>query len=138
MNDLLRDVEERCEAEIVELHRFFEDWFNERAGRLDLTRLSEVLAPDFTMINTDGRLTRRRALLDGLDAARGAKNGLRISIEETTVLSHVGEVVLAVYEESQELNGQKNRRSSSVMFRENPKKPNGLEWIHVHETWLKV
>ncbi len=123
--------------EVVELHQFFEDWFNGQIGADDFDRFSGVLAQDFTMIGPDGRLTHSQPLLEALGEAGGSKNGLQIWIENTVVLTRSGDLTLAVYEECQDLQGKKNRRRSTVLFRDKPVNPNGLEWIHVHETWLE-
>ena len=57
MDERDRELEQRCEAEIVELHQFFGDWFSaSEESSIDFDRFAEVLAPDFTMVGPDGRL----------------------------------------------------------------------------------
>ena len=136
MTHIPPEFEEKCETEIVELHRFFEEWFAGRSEPGDFARFSVVLAPDFTMIGPDGRLIESQPLLEAVGKAGASKKGLRIWIEKVVALTRIGDVTLAVYEECQDLNGKTNRRRSSVLFRDNRENPNGLEWIHVHETWL--
>ena len=136
MTKLPRGIEADCKAEIVGLHQFFQDWFNGNASVGDFERFSGVLAPDFTMISPDGKLTRVRPLIEALGAAGGSGPGMRIWIENSEVLIRDGASTLAVYEECQDQDGRRNRRRSTVLFRDNAEKPNGLEWVHVHETWM--
>ena len=126
------------EAEIVQLHQFFQDWHN---GNLAFTeenfsRLSNVLAEQFGMVAPDGQMIERQPLLEGLHQAHSSRQGMRIWIEDVRVLYWFDHLVLAAYQEWQEINGQITARLSSVLFGEKPSTPNNLEWLHVHETWL--
>jgi hypothetical protein len=48
----------------------------------------------------------------------------------------VGDILLVTYEEWQQSGDQTTARLSTALFRDKPDAPNGLEWLHVHETWL--
>lgn len=48
----------------------------------------------------------------------------------------LGDIALVTYEESQSRDGDKRVLFSSALFRDKEGTPNGLEWLHVHETWL--
>ncbi len=126
------------EAEIVQLHQFFQDWYN---GEIELSeekfsRLDDVLADSFKLVSPEGRLLERKLLLDGIQKAHNARNGIRIWIEDVRVLHWFDELVLAAYHECQEFEGNETVRLSSVLFRIKADTPNRLEWMHVHETWL--
>ena len=47
----------------------------------------------------------------------------------------IDELALATYEEWQEIDGKINARLSTVLLRAKADAPNGVEWLHVHETW---
>ena len=59
-----------------------------------------------------------------------------LRIEAVEVREVSPPVALLSYEEWQELPGGTVVRLSSVLFRENPAAPGGVEWVHLHEGWL--
>ena len=61
---------------------------------------------------------------------------MRIWIENFEVRAVVGDVAVVSYEEWQEIAGQPRGRISSGVFRVRAGTPNGVEWLHLHETWL--
>ncbi|MFX0092506.1 MAG: hypothetical protein ACFFBD_12150 [Candidatus Hodarchaeota archaeon] len=44
---------------------------------------------------------------------------------------------MTTYEEWQEIDGQTIARLSTALFRKCFDAPNGVEWLHAHETWLQ-
>ena len=134
-------MEERCRREVIELHRFFQDWFR---GDLEPTdeafaRFESVIAEGFVIIGPSGRITERPALVDGLRRGHGGwrgDEGSRIWIEDVRLHRVEGEVAVLTYEEWQKVRGEVRGRLSSVLFRAREGTPNGVEWLHVHETWL--
>jgi hypothetical protein len=134
-------MKDRCEAEIVELHQFFEDWF---MGRLDNSdeafhRFEGVMAEGFTMIPPGGSITERAELLHSLRRAHGVfSEGRAISIRVANIQprhTQNGHLLLT-YEEWQDEGQGERGRLSSVLFRRHDAAPNGVEWLHVHETWM--
>jgi hypothetical protein len=128
------------QREIEELHHFFQEWF---AGVIPQTeehfvRVTAVLDPHFTLVGPDGRLNNYATVIGWLRAGCGSRPGFRLWTEQITLRHQEGELLLATYEEGQAVNGKLNRRLSSVLFRRRAGAPNGLEWLHVHETWLPV
>lgn len=125
------------EKEIVELHQFFQDWFNGDipADNAAFTRLTSVLAPNFKIITPDGQIIRRDALLQRLQQAHQDQKGIRIWIEDVRVLQWLPQHVLVTYQEWQESENQVTVRQSSALFQETDNTPNGWRWLHVHETW---
>ena len=126
------------EAEIVQLHQFFQDWYN---GEIELSeenfsRLDDVLAKSFELVSPEGRILERNPLLDGIHQAHNTRKGMRIWIEDVRVLHWFDELVLATYNECQDYEDKTTVRLSSVLFRNKSNTPNGLEWLHVHETWM--
>ncbi|NHZ73788.1 MAG: hypothetical protein GWP16_04900 [Nitrospirae bacterium] len=135
-------MEQRCEDEVVQLHGFFQDWFN---GTLPPTedefrRFSSVMAEGFVIISPSGELTERDELLERLRDAHGIWREMnrpgRIWIESLQVRHQVGDQVLVLYEEWQEIEGEPRGRLSTALFRRREGTPNGVEWMHVHEVWL--
>ena len=132
------------QAEIEDLHQFFVDWFSGSLPQTDAAfhRFSNVMATDMHIVSPDGQIQNRDQLIEGLWQAHGCRKGdhpsFRIWIENVRVRSSLNSAILATYEEWQAIKGDQTRRLSTVLFREKEETPNGLEWIHVHETWLKV
>jgi hypothetical protein len=126
------------EAEITQLHAFFQQWFNGEMAPTEenFSRLRNVLAEGFQLVSPDGNLLERLPLLDGLFQAHGSREGMEIWIEEVSVLHWFDRLALATYQEWQKLDGQVTARLSSVLFRDKEDAPNRIEWLHVHETWL--
>jgi hypothetical protein len=130
-----------CETEIVELHRFFEDWF---MGRLPdsaeaFSRFADVMADGFTMISPEGTVTGRASLLEALRAAHGAHGAagsISIRVANIQERQHRDGLCLLTYEEWQDDGAGEKGRLSSALFRLRPGAPNDVEWLHVHETWL--
>ena len=60
----------------------------------------------------------------------------RIWIEGFQLRLVSGNLALATYEEWQEVEGQVTARLSSALFQRKENTPNGLVWLHVHETRL--
>ena len=121
-----------CRNEIIDLHTFFERWLSGETE--DLSRCEAVLADEFTMIGPGGRLIDRATLLDNLREAHGAR-AVGIRIENFTVREIDG-LCLATYEEWQDEEGEVRGRLSTALFHARDDAPHGVEWLHVHETWL--
>jgi len=133
-------LEQRCRREVVELHQFFQDWYNgdiPPTGE-NFTRLANVLSDDFVIIGPDGEATPRAPLVSGLRQAHNSRTGFEIKIEQFRFHWQVGDIALATYQEWQSGHQSKKRsgRLSTVIFKKQPETPNGLAWLHVHETWL--
>ena len=127
------------QKEIVELHEFFQGWLGGEIPPVDeeFYRLEEVLGEGFTLITPEGNCRERDELLQGLRRAAGVRLGVRIWIEEAR-LHHEGKsVLIASYQEWQQDKGPPKGRISTVVFRPKRSLPNGVEWLHVHETWIE-
>ncbi len=129
-------MRQRCEREVIELHRFFEDWFCGRTE--DFARAEAVLADSFVVISPRGELRTRQMLLDDLRDARGCRrgDGFEIRIERCEVRAVEFGLALATYEEWQRLEAREAGRISTALFRVDREAPCGVQWVHLHETWL--
>ena len=126
-----------CHDEILELHEFFESWMT--GGKADFPRFSRVMAGDFEMISPDGSRMDRDVLLSRMRDLRGtlAPDEFTITVKNIRVRSLAPGLFLAGYEEWQTRGAETKARFSTAVFREKPEHPNQVEWVHVHETWLR-
>lgn len=134
-------LEQRCHTEVIELHRFFQDWMNAVLEPTEAKfRLTDVLADDFGMVTPEGTRVNRQEIERQVRASHGvyrdSERPLTIRIENLEGRALTKGAFLVGYDEWQETpDGDYGRRSTAV-FRERPDAPNGVEWVHVHETWL--
>ncbi|WP_348530089.1 DUF4440 domain-containing protein [Mesorhizobium sp. NFR06] len=130
----------RASAEVVDLHRFFVDWFDKRlCDTADFGRFERVLGEGFSMVVPSGQMLDRAAVLGHVKASRGTFDGdFAISIEDIRPGWQSGDVIVLTYVEAQQRAGQASRRRSSAVFTPNSSAPRGVEWRHLHETWLQV
>ena len=135
-------MEQNCEREVTDLHRFFVDWLSGALPKTEaaFARCSDVLAEGFALISPRGVLTERAALIGELKAAHGSLGGSEppfvIEVRNFRNRRTDGELCLVTYEEWQQREVQTTGRLSSAWFRARKGTPNGVEWLHVHETWL--
>jgi hypothetical protein len=129
---------EQCKAEICELHDFFQAWFTGTLANTDtnFARFADVMADGFAIINPSGKLSERPALLTGLRAAHQRQPAIRIWTQNHQLRHQVGDLALLTYEEWQKDATHTTARLSTVLFRAQAGTPNGVMWLHVHETWL--
>ncbi|MCR9247402.1 MAG: DUF1080 domain-containing protein [bacterium] len=132
----------RCAREIVELHQFFEDWFAGRIPANDETfaRFADVLHPEFHIVGTSGKVLDRAAILEfvrrGHGRSAGAATPSVIEVRNVQWRSSLDGGHVLTYEEWQGQGHADSGRTSTVLFRRDPAAPNGLRWLHVHETRL--
>jgi hypothetical protein len=129
------------ELEVMELHQFFEDWFQGRTPDTDaaFARLPVALAPEFEMRVPSGHLRKRETLLSQLRAMHGQWAGdpsKRIEVRNIRIRANDGDLVMASYEEWQRVGETEEGRASTVVLRRDARAPNGLSWVWVHESWL--
>ena len=134
-------MEQAVAKEIQELHQFFQDWFTGAVAQraANFARVTNALDPAMTLISPDGSVAEYASVLDWLRSGYGTRPGFRLWTDAITLRYHNADFALATYEEWQQTNdGPQNRRLSSACFRRDPSAPNGLTWLHVHETWLAL
>jgi hypothetical protein len=139
----MTDLEARCRTEIDELHAFFEQWFNGdlEPSEATLARFTDVMAPGFHIVSPDGAMRDRAAIIRLVREGHGSglvdgKRTVRIWIEHLALRASSDHVSVVTYEEWQERGGEQTGRLSTAVLQNAPDTPNGLRWLHVHETWL--
>ncbi|MEM6294759.1 MAG: hypothetical protein AAGA54_26025 [Myxococcota bacterium] len=133
------DVARACEEEIVGLHRFFEAWFRgafsdrERGFR----RFADVMDPGFVIVSPRGTATALPDLSKGLRGAFGTwKPDDAIEVRDVQLRHLHADLAVLTYIEAQRAGGKETARLSTVLMREDESTPNGIRWLHVHETWM--
>ena len=136
--DMTNDLHRDCRAEVLELHRFFQGWF--RGGLADteevFARFADVIARDFVMVTTRAGVMTRVPLLDGVRQVHGKDPAAQIRIENFTGREVGPGLFQATYEEWQGEGATRRGRRSSALFRRREGLAQGVEWLHLHETWL--
>ena len=116
-------------AEIEGLHDFFAAWFSGSTEAGDLSRFSDALESDFTIVGPDGVQHDAAETVAMVESARGSRS-VRIETRNHSLLSESADHIVARYEEWHD--GTKGR-IATVVFR---KRAEGLGWLTVQETWL--
>lgn len=141
-NEYQETMGQRLQTEVIELHQFFQDWFTGRLMNTDenFNRFSSVIAEDFEHISPEGLETNRDDLIYGLKKAHtsraNSEKPYRVWIKNVRIRAVDDGIFIVSYEEWQESKGETRGRLSTALFREKPATPNGVEWLHVQETWL--
>ena len=125
-------------AEIVELHAFFQEWLDGSLEESDaaFARLPNSLDPDFMLISPSGEAGTREELLRQLRAAHASRPNWRMWIGGAKLRVDSADLLVATYEEWHQSGETTTARISTAVFRHQVGAPNGLLWLHVHETWL--
>ena len=127
-------------AEIIAFHRFFVSWYDAAtADGVDFGRCEQVFGPDFHMIPPTGRVFDRSETMELIRGNRASFNGdFTIDIEDIGTLWEDGGMILMTYVEKQDRRGVKTARRASALFTKNSSAPNGVQWRHLHETWMQA
>ena len=130
----------RASTEVVDLHRFFVDWFvAARADAVDFGRFEAVMGEGLTMIAPSGAVLGRDAVVDHVRQSRATcDDGFAILIEDIRPGWQTEDMIVVLYVEAQLRGGKRSRRQSSAVFTASSSAPNGVEWRHLHETWLQM
>ncbi len=133
-------LEARCELEVVELHRFFEAWFLGHLPPTAFDRFTSVMADSFVRISPEGQLEKLASLTERLQQAHASHNkpgpSLRIWIQNFRVRQQQKKRCLVTYQEWQDSCERVRGRLATALFHVRPDTPCGVEWLHLHETWM--
>lgn len=131
---------DRASAEIVALHRFFVKWYDRTtAEAADFSLFERAMGPGMHMIPPSGAVLDRDQVIGHVRANRGAFDGdFAIEITDIRPAWQAGDTIVVTYVENQRRAGEATARRASALFTENPSAPNGVEWRHLHETWMQA
>ncbi len=129
----------RCRREIVELHQFFEDWLSGKVPKDKKTfaRFTDATALSMNLVSTDGQIFGHAQLVDWIYNAHGSEPGFALWVEAIEPRGAFDSVALLTYEEWQDRTTGRTVRQSTVLFEKDQNAPNGVRWLHVHETYMK-
>lgn len=136
------DIEAACKAEVEGLHAFVEQWLNGANDETSFTRFESVLAPTFRMVTPTGEMLDRAEVCRRVHASRpdqpppGNAGRLRVWIQSFRFRFAIKGVSLIFYEEWQARQQTGEGRLVTAILKPKRDTPHGLEWLHVHETWL--
>ena len=130
--------------EIIDLHIFFEDWFRGNCNgtnRVFKKRLLSRMDIDFYMISPNGESFYGEQYWPEMRKAHGSNPKFQISLRNFTRKLQIGrKTFVANYEEWQKnaknSKPANNGRVSTAVFVADSSAPNGVKWVHIHETWL--
>ena len=130
----------RARDEIVSLHEFFVAWYDKNtADATDFNRFDKVMGLGIQMIPPSGDMLDRDAVVSYVRDNRATFDGdYAIEIADVRPAWEASNVIVVTYIEKQERRGVKTARRASALFVENSSAPNGVEWRHLHETWMQA
>ena len=132
------DLAARAEKEIVELHDFFAAYFRGELEKEAIKRFTDVLAPHFLIVDSLGTVSTRVETIQAVESMHNRRPEMRIWIENVVVRPRGGRALIVTYEEWQTIGEKTTMRYSTVIFVERGTLPNGLQWLHVHESGLRT
>ncbi|MFV2013866.1 MAG: hypothetical protein ACC656_00420 [Candidatus Heimdallarchaeota archaeon] len=121
--------------EIVDLHEFFQNWFNGTIPQNEFSRFIEAINTDFQIISPRGDLTNKSDLVAILKNGYARNNLIKIAVTDVNIKPISDDIFLAIYREIQTTGTETTSRISSAIFRRSNNLPNNYSWLHVHETW---
>jgi len=131
------ELEARGKREIIQLHRFFQDWYRGRLDDDQFSRFDRALDRDFSIIMPDARVLERPDIIQAVRGQKASDEHAVLEIRNATLRHARDGVAVFTYEEWQGRQGEAPRgRLSTVVFASDKDAPNSLSWLHVHETWL--
>lgn len=125
-------------AEIRQLHEFFAGWYTGELADTDenFARLTDVLADDFQLITGGGFTVDRDMMVGMMRGEHGSRPDMEMHVDEPRLRLHEGGLILFTYREHGSSAGRSKSTLITVLMREVPEAPNGVQWVHLHETEL--
>ena len=129
----------RAQAEVINRHNFFVEWFTGRAEEAELSASIRAFAPDMVMIEPDSNTIGTDDIVSMITSARGKRPAdFEIRVELIAARQIGDDVALVIYDEHQVIDGQKSARRSSAVFSADPDAPEGVVWRQLQETWIST
>ncbi len=128
--------------EITEFFQFFSDWFEGTIPNTDeqFSRITRIIPDDSTYISHEGHLIMSKPFFrEAIRSAHGSIHKLHMQAKNIQLQWENGDLALVIFEECSSASiAVPDDRLCSVIFRKNPNTPNGIEWLHFHETLLPI
>lgn len=116
--------------EVIDAHVAIENWLG--AGEGDLQALLARFAPTFNMITPGGSKLNFQALSHFFSSQKAGRPGLKIALDDLTLIAQWSTGAAVSYSEQQQLPGlDPTLRYSTVIFSQTE---DGISWQHLHET----
>ncbi|MGL4674340.1 MAG: hypothetical protein ACRCXK_05715 [Wohlfahrtiimonas sp.] len=115
---------------VVDIHEYIENVFTQNHPE-ELAQLFNAFHPDFQMITLTGHKVNLQAVQQLFTSKQGTRAGLKITIEDISVINHQNSTVWLQYKEIHNENGViTSRLSTACVIVENTT----WQWIYLHET----
>ncbi|MGE8364663.1 hypothetical protein [Cupriavidus sp.] len=123
-----------CLREVADTHTLIEEWLsNAECPDPVLDKLLQRFEPGFSMISPNGTRLEERGFPSLFTRLRGARAGLRIDIDELTLVYEDAGSATVTYRETQTWNeGASERRATALFVLAGDAR---VAWRHLHETW---
>jgi hypothetical protein len=125
-------IEASAPAEVLRLHRFFDDWYNGLPG-LTIAQFEDAMDPRFTIVTPDGGLLNQPSIVAAVENGFD-KGGITITVENFHV-EQLGTAVVCRYDEIHKSAREETHRISTAVMVIDQDTPGGYRWISVQETW---
>ncbi|MBL0371988.1 hypothetical protein JJB09_08105 [Rhizobium sp. KVB221] len=131
---------DRASAEIIALHRFFVAWFDKvTSADADFSRFDQSMGDGMQMIAPSGAILDRQALVGYVRDCRDTFDGdFSIDISDIRPVWESDDAIVVSYIEKQQRKGVKTARRATALFTKSSSAPSGVEWRHLHETWMQT
>ena len=124
------------EKEIRELLSFLASYHNASIPD-DVNRLETCFSDNMYLISVSGRKIAKHELIKGIKLSYGSTKEASYWAENTTI-EELGEgYYLAIFTEHRKTKGTTNSRISTSIFVPNQNAPNGVQWLHIHDTLVR-
>ena len=131
------DLISRAQAEVVNRHKFFVEWFTGRADEAEMLTAVRAFAPDMLMIEPDADTIGQAEVVAMIRSARGKRPAdFEIRVDLVAARQIGDDVALVIYDEHQVIDGEKSARRSSALFTADAQAPEGVVWRQLQETWI--
>mgnify|MGYP002623134657 FL=1 len=129
-----RDAHDSFAREVLELHRFLEQWLKGEVPPGDtIARLENALDEDFQVVHPDGSRAGKREVVDNFRRAYGTKGAsYRLEISGLVTRPLAGHCHLATYREDHLSEPGRSRISSAVLCNRDDR----TSWIFLQETLI--
>lgn len=134
----MSSIIELSQREVVAFHRVLEAWLRGEKPRSaeEASRMERAFGAHCTLVAPGGVAEEKSVLMTRLFQAHGSKPDMEITIENFAPVWARDDVALVSYIEWRRSGGQTTGRYASVLFRAEADAPGGVQWLHIHETWL--